>query len=463
MISSRLTLAGRPTVANGLPLAMQASIRSCRPTTSPVDCGPMMLLPPLKMVRSAPAFQKRVRVDSGGHSEAASTISGTPALLGDAHQVRERDRGRVPQPVGHAQNGRRVRADRRPQRIGGGRASVRDLHEGGAGQPQRLVVGQAVDLLNDHLRLHAGGVGKLRDPLGIGAGDAGRRRHQQPGRGAGGHVGRLHVQQAGDAPPDRGVQVLQPAELAVGRPHDLEDLRVHHRAAVVGHGAGGVDQRAHAQFLVDSHASLSLVLYGVEASYSMVADRRWFGCRSGCPKRWRGEFAKSADREQVPMAEVIRRALSFYLRIIPRNTASSDTPWIARQPRRARSTPGVATCPAITTATSPKPRKRDVHADPMARTTASGSRSITVNRTRAARSGTRRPCSQSCRARASRPKRSANFCRLSFMRLRSAMILSAVGSSTIRHGSSTSPRTWARTSPSASSTSRPRSVRSVVI
>ena len=79
MISSRLTLAGRPTVANGLPLAMHASIRSCRPTTSPVDCGPMMLLPPLKMVRSAPAFQKRVRVDSGGHSEAASTISGTPA------------------------------------------------------------------------------------------------------------------------------------------------------------------------------------------------------------------------------------------------------------------------------------------------------------------------------------------------------------------------------------------------
>ena len=79
MISSRLTLAGRPTVANGLPLAMQASIRSCRPTTSPVDCGPMMLLPPLKMVRSAPAFQKRVRVDSGGHSDAASTISGTPA------------------------------------------------------------------------------------------------------------------------------------------------------------------------------------------------------------------------------------------------------------------------------------------------------------------------------------------------------------------------------------------------
>ena len=93
--------------------------------------------------------------------------------------------------------------------------------------------------------------------------------------------------------------------------------------------------------------------------------------------------------------------------------------------------------------------------DPIARTTASGSRSITVSRTRAARSGTRRPCSQSWTARASRPKRSANFCRLSFIRLRSATIRSAVGSSMIPPGSSTSPRTWARTSPSADSTSRP--------
>ena len=45
---------------------------------------------------------------------------------------------------------------------------------------------------------------------------------------------------------------------------------------------------------------------------------------------------------------------------------------------------------------------------------------MTVSRTRAARSGTRRPCSQSCTARASRPNRAANLRRLSFMRLRSA-------------------------------------------
>ena len=79
-----------------------------------------------------------------------------------------------------------------------------------------------------------------------------------------------------------------------------------------------------------------------------------------------------------------------------------------------------------------------------ARTTASGSRSMTVSRTRAARSGTRRPCSQSCTARASSPNRSANFLRLSFMRLRSATMCSAAGSSTIRQGSGVSPRKWCK-------------------
>ena len=100
---------------------------------------------------------------------------------------------------------------------------------------------------------------------------------------------------------------------------------------------------------------------------------------------------------------------------------------------------------------------------PSALTTASGSWPMTVSSTRAARSGTRRPCSQSCTARASSPKRSANFCRLSRNRLRRASMRSAAGSSTIRQGRFVSPRTWARTSPKAVSTSRPSLVRSVVI
>ena len=53
---------------------------------------------------------------------------------------------------------------------------------------------------------------------------------------------------------------------------------------------------------------------------------------------------------------------------------------------------------------------------------------MTVSSTRAARSGTRRPCSHSCTARTSRPKRSANFCRLSFNRLRRAPTRPAAGS-----------------------------------
>jgi len=99
---------------------------------------------------------------------------------------------------------------------------------------------------------------------------------------------------------------------------------------------------------------------------------------------------------------------------------------------------------------------------PRARTTASGSRSITVSSTRAARSGTRRPCSQSWTARTSSPNRSANFWRLSFMRLRRATMCFAAGLSTIRIGSTASPRTWASTSARAASSSRPRSVRVVI-
>ena len=65
---------------------------------------------------------------------------------------------------------------------------------------------------------------------------------------------------------------------------------------------------------------------------------------------------------------------------------------------------------------------------------------MTVSSARAARSGTRRPCSYSCKARTSRPKRSANFRRLSFKRSRRATIPSAVGLSTIRQRSAISSR-----------------------
>ncbi|MCY4470166.1 MAG: helicase-related protein [Thiotrichales bacterium] len=98
-----------------------------------------------------------------------------------------------------------------------------------------------------------------------------------------------------------------------------------------------------------------------------------------------------------------------------------------------------------------------------ARTTESRSWSMRVSTTPAARPGTRRPCSHSCMARTSRPKPSANFRRLNFKRLRKATIRSAVAASIIRLGSATSPRTWARVSPSAVSISCPTPVRSSVI
>ena len=63
---------------------------------------------------------------------------------------------------------------------------------------------------------------------------------------------------------------------------------------------------------------------------------------------------------------------------------------------------------------------------------------------------------------ARRGRTSANFCRLSFSRLR-ATIQPARGSSKTPQGSAASPRTWATTSPSAVSISCPILVRSVVI
>ena len=80
-----------------------------------------------------------------------------------------------------------------------------------------------------------------------------------------------------------------------------------------------------------------------------------------------------------------------------------------------------------------------------ARTTASGSRSITVSRTRAARSGTRRPSfpildSPGNRARTDpRISGGSTSCVCA-----EPLLCSAAGSSTIRLGSTASPRTWAK-------------------
>ena len=62
----------------GKACAVAASIKSLRPQRMPLSLGPQMALPPLKMTRSAPSFKNARRLETGGSSAAASTITGTP-------------------------------------------------------------------------------------------------------------------------------------------------------------------------------------------------------------------------------------------------------------------------------------------------------------------------------------------------------------------------------------------------
>ena len=48
------------------------------PAEVPVLCSPLIVLPPLKLTKSAPCSTKRVRLDRGGRTEAASHNTGRP-------------------------------------------------------------------------------------------------------------------------------------------------------------------------------------------------------------------------------------------------------------------------------------------------------------------------------------------------------------------------------------------------
>ncbi len=82
-ISSFEVFAARPRAWLGLALSAAARTRSRRPARMPVDCGPRIPLPPLKLTRSAPRRRNFVRFSRGGSIEAASTMTGTPRRVGD--------------------------------------------------------------------------------------------------------------------------------------------------------------------------------------------------------------------------------------------------------------------------------------------------------------------------------------------------------------------------------------------
>ena len=68
----------RQTPSVGGPQRRQRSIHSFFPTIKPESCGPRMVLPPLKITRSAPMPVNFQRFSAGGFWAAASTITGTP-------------------------------------------------------------------------------------------------------------------------------------------------------------------------------------------------------------------------------------------------------------------------------------------------------------------------------------------------------------------------------------------------
>ncbi len=82
IISSFPTFIARHTApSTGVAFASAASIRSCRPSKSPLACGPRNPLPPLNPYRSTPIRAYRRILSTGGMPPAASTNTGIPADL----------------------------------------------------------------------------------------------------------------------------------------------------------------------------------------------------------------------------------------------------------------------------------------------------------------------------------------------------------------------------------------------
>src|SRR5580765_7620350 len=90
-ISSFDVFAARPSAWLGLALSETARTRSRRPARMPVDCGPRMPLPPLKLTRSAPSRMNFVKFSRGGSIDAAA-VGDRDDLRQGEHARRARER-----------------------------------------------------------------------------------------------------------------------------------------------------------------------------------------------------------------------------------------------------------------------------------------------------------------------------------------------------------------------------------
>ena len=227
-------------------LTYAASMRSLRPASRPAFWGPPMPLPPEKNTRSAPSSINRVRLASGGTSAAASTITGTPASVGDLAHFTHRQAA-FQQRLEYGRHGAGAIGDRSVELVGRAGARHAPFDDPRPRQLERHVVAVALSPEDDHLVLHARRVGQLLYPGPVDAGHTGC-----DGDGPGRRRSRSNHARFGPACPRhhlarRPVEFDHVDEARRRLVHGAEDFGPHEAAAQPRHPALGVDDRLYAQ------------------------------------------------------------------------------------------------------------------------------------------------------------------------------------------------------------------------
>ena len=191
----------------------------------------------------------------------------------------------------------------------------------------RMVVAVPVRPLNDDFALHVGrrDVRESSNPLGVLAGDAGRRAQRQGGRRTRGDHHALHAEPLGQPLRDRVVQVVQ-RHVALGRVLDrLDHLGLHQRGGEDRVRASRVDER--------SDAELAKVIAS--------------GRRGSCAGRRGGE--ESADEREA--GERLQKAASIWHGNIRWRDCTPDGRW--RYERACRRPAAASINPSNNSANSP--------------------------------------------------------------------------------------------------------------
>ena len=186
---------------------------------------------------------------------------------------------------------RRARTECRVELLAG--ADFDDAHADGT---DRSVVHVARVLRDDHFVFRKPGqIGNAHVPIGIPAGDARRRRVRQRRRAARRHHAPFRFRQLGEAGADPRHQLVE-VDVVLRRGVDRRaHFRQHERAADDGEGAARVDERPHADGLIDVFADAKSV-GGGRCSGRPSGGRR---CRSGAAAKDRRQREQRRSPKQL--------------------------------------------------------------------------------------------------------------------------------------------------------------------